>query len=73
MVTSRAIQTEKVESTFPKLMKRKLNGLVVLFTDKSTGTVVAAGNTDNYVGEYSQMWCKAFFEDFTGTVTIKNS
>lgn len=45
--------------------------LVVLFTDRSTGTVVS--KTDLWpVGRYSATWWEESFIPFAGTITLEN-
>lgn len=57
-----AIKTETQEKqtkeiSFPCLMRSTDNGITVLFSDMCIGTVVHAGNQNNYpVGTYDTDW-----------------
>lgn len=56
---------------FPALYKCKHNGVIVLFTDSTTGTLVArSGNSTDSLGQHSSFWCISDFEPFVGDVTL---
>lgn len=54
---------------FPKLMRHTTNDHVVLFTDKTTGTVLHGGQYAK-IGQHSKEWLPCHFEDIHGPVTI---
>ena len=56
---------------YPKLMKHQTSGSVVLFHKAGTGIIVAS-NSKNPTGLYDRTWNMSNFEDFKGTVTLKN-
>lgn len=58
------------ELGFPKLMVDK-DGMVILFTDVTTGTVVV-GKGSFTIGEWGDEWYITSFEDFNGTVELSN-
>lgn len=59
---------------FPKLMKSKDSGVVVLFTSEKSGMVVY--NEESSVvdkeGDFINDWLPECFEDFTGEITLSN-
>lgn len=64
---------------FPVLMRSVVTGNIVLFTDKTCGTVVyiGAGNNSQYrLGTYSETFINANFSEIwikhDGTVYLKN-
>jgi hypothetical protein len=64
------INTEK-DNEYPKLMISKDFGHIVLMDAPKRGVNIREGS--NYiVGYFSEHWNMDCFEDFTGTVTLKN-
>lgn len=57
---------------FPKLMKGMLSGVIVLFTNEKTGTVIK-GNEDFYEGWCDDTWNMKNFTDYNEPVTIQNT
>ena len=57
------------EKSYPWLGEN-IHGLVVLFNDKYTGTVIHTPNETWIVGEYSDGWDEDAFEPFYGTISI---
>ena len=61
------------EKPFPKLMKSKYTGMIVLFHSSAIGMVLdQSKNPIDQVGTYSEEWAMSSFEDFNESVTIKN-
>lgn len=48
------------------------SGLVVMFSDKTTGTVVGTGNTGNTLGYRHNCWAPDEFKPFVGSITLQN-
>ncbi len=65
----RSIPQEVKEKPFPKLMKGKLRGTIVLMTESRCGTVV---NGDE-LGTHSRTWHMDKFTDYDGPVTLRNA
>lgn len=60
------------ECEFPCLMIAE-NGMVVLFTDKSTGTVLLKSHDGVWnIGHYSDIWEWGNFYPFKGSITLSN-
>lgn len=59
------------EQGYPKLMKHKTTGLIVLFSSRKWGKVVFA-DKEWPVGETSHNWDTHGFEDYNGSVTLQN-
>ena len=57
---------------FPKLMRSKSTGAIVLFSGHDTGTVVASGRAGESIGHHAECWEIRAFEEFTGSVTLSN-
>lgn len=65
------------ELAYPILMETKTSGIVVLFTDKTTGTVVSIEHKSPYkLGEHVINFIEATdsitWEVFKGTITLSN-
>lgn len=67
---------EDTEIKYPCLRKSRVNGSVILFIDRSTGTIVNKGKSACYLGEYSDSWIdsedKDFWEIYNGQVVLEN-
>lgn len=64
------------DTKYPVLMSLKGEGLVVLFTSETEGTVVASpGNASHGIGFYSRTWIPCAntnaWDRFNGTVTLE--
>lgn len=63
-----------IVNDFPKLMKLKESGIVVLFTSAKAGMVVY--NEESSVidkeGDFRNDWDPEYFEDFTGEIHLSN-
>jgi hypothetical protein len=57
---------------FPKLMKHKDNGRIVLFTTEARGVVVLRGTGSYNIGELHTNWAPSYYEDYTGSVCLEN-
>lgn len=66
-------ETETID--FPKLMIHKPSNMVVLFSRKSMGMVVNAGNTEGSwgVGVYADDFIMGSFSDYHGSVVLSNN
>lgn len=82
MLTSKTNESTKNERSYPKLMKNKQMGFIILATskekpDNSCSTslhyrgMVVVGNEYQKLGFYSQGWDGNGFEDYVGEVTLK--
>lgn len=60
-------------STYPKLMKSNISGLIVLFTKEGSGTVLFSNDTNICpIGHVlSNSWGLGF-SDFTGVIELSN-
>lgn len=56
---------------FPKLMEYR-NGLVVLFTNQESGTVIIPGGSGWVVGSYCKDFTSSDFTDFEDTIILSN-
>ena len=66
-----SLSTEVSESkSFPKLMIG--DQLIVFFIKSGIGIIITPEESINYVGEYSEDFQMAFFQDYNGEVTLKN-
>ena len=75
MIKSTVVKQEEVvkEKPFPKLMiANGVKDRIVLFTDRSTGTVVYDGSDLYQVGYYSSGWLISVFVPFHGTIQLSN-
>jgi hypothetical protein len=66
-----------IENVYPylgKFPKDSEKSVIVLFTRKSTGTVIFSSFNafKNKVGEFSDTWVESDFENFNGEVILKN-
>jgi len=59
------------KNDYPKIMKSKNSGLVVLFSKSELGTVIL-GNELHDCGEFSDDWDMSSFTDFDGSITLSN-
>lgn len=59
------------KSSYPILKIYKKTGLIVLFSTKEKGTCIF-GDDYHQIGEYSDAWGEHNFEEYSGTVTLKN-
>lgn len=76
--TAREIAGKPMEQ-FPKIMRSKLNGIIILALRQEhhggpySGVVVHPGsNNVSYVGEQCDCWNHTAFEDFQGIVTLQS-
>ena len=67
----KSIARETDKNEYPKLMTAN-QGVVVLFTSESIGTVVHPGELD-YLGDYSDVWDMSVFKEFKGEVVLSNN
>lgn len=61
--------------TYPCLMQSQ-NGLIIMFTDPTTGTVVHVGDSPTNLGRYSNDWPHVSGHNWTrfnGTLNLSNS
>ena len=56
---------------YPKLMKSRVSGVIVLFESEGRGMVVYSHETASPVGHFSSEWGDTF-EDFEGAITLEN-
>lgn len=74
-----AIKSEVVEKkkekgvTYPYLMKDKVNGVIVLFTNCGSGTVVGERGGVYLLGYHSCNWYLDCFDPFYGSVTLSSN
>lgn len=77
-VLSKLIVTEKQEAVkFPKLYEKTSgSGLVVLFTDYTTGMVINPSASSDPLGDYSKDWLDCTdtkeWKEYDGVVELKN-
>jgi hypothetical protein len=67
--------TQPPAITYPCLMESP-KGLIVMFTDEQTGTVVHVGESDTALGEHSNDWIPAtstHWTRFNGTLNLSNN
>lgn len=57
---------------FPKLMRHKTLGGIVLFSSVGTGTLVYQGHIEYPIGEWDENWTFNDYEDFHETVELSN-
>jgi hypothetical protein len=64
----------KSKKAYPKLCLVVECGLIVLFSGRSTGTVLVKGSSSWEVGHHSHNWADPQFEDIEGpfAVTFEN-
>lgn len=67
----KATENKTGETNFPKLMRCKLEGYIVLFKTSKTGTIVADKDI-NCIGDHSHQWDMDDFEDYKGEITLTN-
>ena len=63
---------ENKELDFPRLMKGKITGIVVLFIKPRKGTVIINGGSYD-VGQYEDEFIMSKFEDFKQKLTLTNN
>jgi len=69
----KSIVTDKsLEKPFPKLMKSKETGIVVLFEKEKVGIIVGNPIGSNAMGYVSTAWSMEKFIDFDGDVLLRN-
>ena len=63
-----------VNNDYPKLMKSKDTGNIILFSRLGTGMIVALGHHNLYgeIGYFATDWSENFFKPFTGSITLTN-
>lgn len=66
------VSEDKVSPEYPRLMIEKGRCGIVLFTDRGTGRVVSSVDGWHHVGHVSDGWATGAFQDFHGTVTLRN-
>lgn len=57
---------------FPKLMRSKINGTIVLFSGEKMGMVVYTEAHGNFIGEFTSDWAMCNFVDFDESVLLSN-
>lgn len=57
---------------FPKIMRHKDYGSLILFTKPDTGTVLHPGQTAHSVGVVLDNFTSSYYEDYNGPVTLQN-
>lgn len=57
---------------FPKIMRNKEWGTIVLFRDSGNGTVLHGGQTNYQVGQVVGVFTPDTYEDYNGPVTLQN-
>tara|TARA_R110000796_G_scaffold62503_1_gene144200 strand:+ start:27 stop:242 length:216 start_codon:yes stop_codon:yes gene_type:complete len=68
VVVSKQKEVEELE--YPRLRIYK-SGLIVLFSNSTTGMVVSEDRTYE-VGEFSDNWDSLIFKDYNGNITLSN-
>ena len=69
----KSIVTDKfLEKPFPKLMKSKKTGTIILFEYSGKGTVVGNPIGSNAMGYVSTAWSMEKFIDFDGKILLEN-
>ena len=65
---------DRVDQTkpFPKIMRPKDCGSLVLFTNPDTGTILHPGQTAHSVGVHLDSFTSSWYEDYNGPVTLQN-
>lgn len=66
------VSEDKVSPKYPKLMIGSQSGGIVMFTDRGTGIVVSSADAWYPVGYFSDNWAMGAYQDFHGTVTLRN-
>jgi hypothetical protein len=64
-------RTPTTATEYPRLKVTK-DGLVVLFCDHETGTVLSATEHSCSVGYYTDSWNEGNFTTYHGTITLEN-
>ena len=74
MKTKRTDLSEVFEKPFPKLMKSRTSGVIVLMQCSGRGTVVHGVSTKGRpVGSIVNNWTMSSFIDYKGSVELTNS
>lgn len=70
----RAFARNKPECSpnYPKLMRSRKSGVIVLMQSHEVGTVVVEGNNGCKIGDHSTSWDMPLFEDYSGVVELEN-
>lgn len=63
---------EEKDTPYPKLMRGKVSGIVVLFFKECEGTVVGDTGPHSTIGEFCDEWPMGIFEPFKGEVVLSN-
>lgn len=71
MIHSSKTKESLKDRGFPKLCVRDYDGLVVLFTDSTTGTVVYG--LTHQLGWHNTSWTYGEFKDYEGGVVLENN
>lgn len=70
------VEVIEEQQKFPRLMIKRDTGLIILATSLEdghfTGTVIKASSSSDPVGTHNKDWYSAYFEPFTGTLTLQN-
>ena len=57
---------------YPVIMKSKISGMIVLFSDEGAGVVLKRTGLNYDVGEYSNEWVMSTFEKFDDVISMQN-
>ena len=66
-------QKTQSEKPFPKLMKNKIHGFVLLVTEYENGTVIYCPANYYKVGHTSTSWVHSQLEDLNEPITLQNA
>lgn len=57
---------------YPKIMKHREAGFLVLFSSDSAGTVLSYGHANLKVGDNTKHFIQEEFDDYHGKLTLEN-
>lgn len=71
MIRTKTSYDKTTQAEYPKLMVSTTSGLIVLFTNDKTGTVVHP-NQMHHIGHWSDDWLPPCFKDYEGDLVLSN-
>lgn len=72
MITTTFPDNAEHTKPFPKIMRSKRSGMIVLFEKATVGTVLSRGQSAYDPGDHRATWADEYFEDYNGPVTLQN-
>lgn len=71
-ITSQAGENEETREELPTIRVSRASGVIVLFVDEHSGTVLDSGDSKHPVGRFSTSWKPEKFEPYNQPVTLRN-